>query len=117
MLKIILVGLLSLFFVLNGINHFINTDLLGKYAQNRGLISPALLVRLAGLLLITCGISLNFKELQVYGVVGLSVFLLLAAFMVHKFWTDMEPQKRLIEMMNFVKNLAIMTELIYIGFT
>jgi uncharacterized membrane protein HdeD (DUF308 family) len=46
-LKIVLIALLGLFFVLNGINHFVNAMTLEEYASKRGLISPVILFKLA----------------------------------------------------------------------
>ena len=116
MIKLILIGLLALFFILNGINHFYNEKIIEEYARRRGLFSPRLSVQLAGILLIFGGIALVVPMFRVAGVISLSVFLLMATFTIHTFWVETERQERLIEAMNFAKNLAILTELLYIGF-
>lgn len=115
-LKTLLIILLGIFFILNGINHFYNKKILEEYAHKRGLFSPTLSVKLAGLLLIGGGIALMIKKVQLLGVIGLSVFLLMATFTIHRFWEEEDKYDRMLESMNFTKNLAILTELLYIGF-
>lgn len=115
-LKTLLVILLGIFFILNGINHFYNTKMLEEYAHKRGLFSPRISVQLAGFLLIGGGIALMIKQVQIIGVIGLSVFLIMATFTIHRFWEEEDKYDRMLESMNFAKNLAILTELLYIGF-
>jgi uncharacterized membrane protein YphA (DoxX/SURF4 family) len=115
MIKTVLVILLGVFFFLNGINHWYNTDLMKSYAARKGLLSPLLMVRLSGLLLILGGLSMITGYLIIYGIIGLCLFLVLAAFTMHKFWAEKERNKRLNESMHFTKNLAILTELIYLA--
>ncbi|MDJ0521069.1 MAG: DoxX family protein [Planctomycetota bacterium] len=115
MLKTILLVLLGLFFVLNGINHFVNRITLEHYAKRRGLIAPTWAVRLAGILLIAGGVALVIPEVRLPGIVALSFFLLVATFTMHRFWLEEDRDHKLLEGMNFAKNLAIMTELLYIA--
>ena len=114
-IKDVLLIMLGLFFILNGINHLFNTQLLEEYAHKRGIISPKLAVILSGILLIFGGVSLVIDELRIYGIIGLSLFLVFAAFMIHQFWREHERNTQMLEAMNFAKNLAILTELVYIA--
>ncbi|MDX1665576.1 MAG: DoxX family protein [Saprospiraceae bacterium] len=116
LIKTILIALLGVFFILNGINHFYNEKMLEEYAEKRGLFSPQLAVRLAGILLIGGGVALMIEEFRVIGVLSLSFFLLMATFTIHRFWEEKDKYDRMLELMNFAKNLAILTELVYIGF-
>ncbi len=116
MLKTILILLLALFFILNGINHFYNDKFLKEYAQRQGLFSPHFAVTAAGVLLLAGGAGLMWHPLRKLAVVLLCIFLLIAAFTIHRFWIERDPKDRMLEAMNFAKNLAILTELIYIGF-
>ena len=117
MLKTILLILLGIFFLLNGINHLINTHIYEEYSIKRGLVSPKLMVRLSSIVLIFGGLSLAFGFLKIYGIIGLCIFLLIASFTVHQFWKEKNTQMRLLEGMHFAKNMAILTELIYIAYT
>ncbi|TVQ42293.1 MAG: DoxX family membrane protein [Saprospirales bacterium] len=58
MIKQILLILLGIFFLLNGINHFYNTQVLKEYAKKRGMIAPKIMVYLAGILLVLGGLSM-----------------------------------------------------------
>lgn len=115
MIKTILLILLGLFFILNGVNHLFNTQVLAEYAHKRGLISPQLMVRISGIALIFGGLSLITGWFKIYGIIGLCIFLVVAAFTIHQFWSETEKEIRMLEAMNFAKNMAIVTELIYIA--
>ena len=115
MIKTILLILLGLFFVLNGLNHFFNSRILEEYAHKRGLFSPNLMVKLSGILLVLGGLSLMTGYFKLYGIIGLSIFLVIAAFTIHQFWVETDREIWMLEAMNFVKNMAILTELIYIA--
>ena len=117
MIKTILLILLGIFFLLNGINHLFNTYILEEYANKRGLISPRLMVRISGVALIFGGLSLMTGYVMMYGIMGLSLFLIVASFTIHQFWKESAREMRLLEGMHFAKNMAILTELIYIAFT
>lgn len=78
MIKEILIVLLGLFFLINGINHFYNTGLLKEYAEKSGLKSPKLMVQLSGILLVIGGLSMITGYFMLYGMIGLSVFLVVA---------------------------------------
>ena len=116
MFKTILLFLLAGYFILNGINHFMNEKMLEEYARGRHMISPRLAVLAAGVLLVFGGAALLIPSLLKAGVICLSVFLLIAAFSIRSFWVEKERMPRLYEAMNFTKNIAILTELLYIGF-
>ncbi|HRW11130.1 MAG TPA: DoxX family protein [Caldilineaceae bacterium] len=115
MIKTILVSLLGIFFILNGINHLFNTKTLEEYAHKRGLVSPRLMVWISGVALILGGLSLITGIFKLLGVIGLSVFLVVAALTIHRFWSEREREMQMLEAMNFAKNMAIVTELIYIA--
>ena len=115
MIKTILLILLGLFFVLNGLNHLFNRLTLEEYAHRRGLLSPRIMVLLSGLLLIFGGLLLMTGYFKLYGIVGLSVFLVVAAFTIHQFWRETDRNLQMLEAMHFSKNMAILTELVYIA--
>jgi uncharacterized membrane protein YphA (DoxX/SURF4 family) len=115
MLKQILLVLLGLFFLLNGFNHFYNTHILKEYAHKRGLIAPKIMVILSGILLTAGGLALITGFFVLEGIIGLSVFLVIASFTLHKFWEEKSREMVMMEAMHFVKNWAILVELLYIA--
>lgn len=117
MIKKILLILLGVFFLLNGINHFYNSHILKEYAHKRGLFAPKVMVFLSGLLLTAGSLTLMTGFLLFEGIIALSIFLLIASFTLHKFWEEKSREIFMLELMHFVKNFAIMFELIYIATT
>jgi len=115
MIKQILLILLGIFFLLNGINHFYITQVLKEYAKKRGLIAPKIMVFMAGVLLVLGGLTLMTGVWITQGIIALCVFLILASFMLHKFWKEKKRMMIMLEAMHFVKNWAIMFELLYIA--
>lgn len=115
MIKTVLITLLGIFFILNGINHLFNTKTLEEYAHKRGLVSPRIMVLISGVALIFGGLSLITGIFKLMGIIGLSIFLVIAALTIHRFWSEREREMQMLEAMNFAKNMAIVTELLYIG--
>mgnify|MGYP001554274237 FL=1 len=101
--------------MLNGINHLFNSHILEEYAHKRGLISPRLMVLLSGLLLIFGGLTLITGFLSLLGIAGLSIFLVVSAITIHQFWAETDANMRMLEAMHFTKNMAILTELLYLA--
>ena len=114
MIKSILVILLGLFFIINGINHFYNSHILKEYALKKRLFEPKIMVFLSGLLLIAGGVSMITGYFIIEGMIGLCIFMTIAAFSIHSFWLIEDREVKMIEFMNFVKNWAIIFELIYL---
>jgi len=117
MIKQILLILLGLFFLLNGVNHFYNTHILKEYADKRSLIAPKLMVILSGILLVAGGATLISGYFITEGIIALCVFLAIASFTLHKFWAVKKREIIMLETMHFVKNWAILFELLYIATT
>lgn len=117
MIKTILIILLGVFFLVNGVNHFYNSHILQEYAEKRGLFEPKIMVFLSGLLLLSGGISMITGYFIIEGMIGLCIFMTIAAFSIHSFWKEEEREDKMMEFMNFVKNWAIIFELIYLTTT
>ncbi|WP_242155914.1 DoxX family membrane protein [Aestuariivivens sediminis] len=117
MIKIILLILLGVFFILNGISHLINAEIYEAYSARRALIAPKFMVKVSGILLIFGGLSLASGYFMIIGIIGLSLFLIVASLTIHQFWKEKGKEKKLLEGMHFAKNMAILTELIYIAYT
>lgn len=117
MIKQILIILLGIFFLINGVNHLFNTHILKEYAGKKGLIAPKTMVLLSGLLLCAGGLTLITGYFIFEGIIGLSVFLVVASFTIHKFWAESDRETMMMEIMHFTKNWAILFELLFIATT
>jgi uncharacterized membrane protein YphA (DoxX/SURF4 family) len=95
------------FFAYSGINHFQNTEGMGQYAGAKGVPAPERAVQATGALLLAGGLSviLGIKPRQ--GLAAIGAFLVPVSLQMHRFWEEQDHQKRQIEMINFMKNMAL----------
>ena len=99
--------LLGGYFIMMGLMHFGKKDMMVEYARSRGLAGAGLMTILSGLLMLLAGLGVLlgvYTELSIYGLV---LFLVLASFMIHHFWTDQDPKQKMQERMHFMTNLAM----------
>jgi len=116
MLKSVLIVLIGVFFLLSGLNHWLNCHLISGYARRMRLPRAELLVRLSGLLLIAGGVAFWFEAPRSYAVIALAAFIAAASVLIHHFWTEREREARMYEGLQFAKNALIFVELLYIEF-
>ena len=96
------------FFLMNGFNHFAQLNMMTGYAKSKGIPAPALVVGGSGVLLFLGGLSLLLGYHPTIGTALLVIFLLGASFGIHNFWTVQDQQAKQGEMINFLKNMAIL---------
>jgi putative oxidoreductase len=96
------------FFLMNSFNHFAQLNMMTGYAKSKGIPAPALAVGGSGVLLFLGGLSLFLGYHPTIGVALLVIFLLGASFSIHNFWTVQDQQAKQGEMINFLKNMAIL---------
>jgi len=98
---------LALYFISGGLNHLMKREMLTGYAQSKGLSAPGLMVMLSGLALILGGLALLLGVFVFWALWGLIIFLVLVAFIMHRFWADQDPQTKMNDMINFRAALAL----------
>lgn len=99
--------LFSILFIYNGWNHFAQYSGLVDYAAMMGAPLPAVTVPLTGLMLILGGLSILTGIYHRIGSWLLAIFLILAAFIMHPFWTVEDPALASGEQLQFLKDLAL----------
>ena len=105
----------GLFYIYNGLNHFLKLSTMAEYAQFKGVPLPEVGVIVSGLLLLFAGVCLLFGTFPEAGVGALVLFFIPVTFMMHNFWAVPEAQA-MIEKINFMKNLALMgSALMFLG--
>jgi putative oxidoreductase len=96
------------YFAFSGFNHFKMLDMMSGYAKSKGAPMPKLSVAFSGVLLIVGGLSVLFDILPGFGLVALALFLLPVTFIMHAFWKVQDPAAKMHEMVNFMKNIALL---------
>ena len=107
---IVLVGRVLLVLVALGsgmAGHFGATDATAAYAESRGVKNGHMWVRVSGVWLIVAALSVILGIYPDLGALMFAAFALVAAYVIHHFWTDDDEMTKQIEMTNFMKNLSI----------
>lgn len=98
----------SYFFIYSGFNHLTKLSMYAQYAGASGVPAPTLLTALSGLILIGGGLSVLLGVQARWGAILIAVFLLTAAFTVHKFWGIADPMMAANQAAHFWKNISLM---------
>jgi putative oxidoreductase len=95
------------YFLMSAFNHFAHVGTLSGYTQSKGVPAPKLAVIATGILLLIGGLSVLFGLYPTIGAVALILFLVPVSFIMHAYWKVQDPQMKMAEMVNFMKNLAL----------
>jgi len=95
------------FFILNGMNHFQKASQLAGYAARKNVPQPELAVKATGAVLVAGGASILLGFKPKLGAAALIGFLAAVSPVMHDFWKATEPEQRMNESVNFLKNLAL----------
>jgi len=95
------------FFLVNGINHFLQLSFMAGYAGMKGVPMPEVAVATTGLMLAIGGLTVLLGLWPRVGVGLLVAFLVPTTFIMHDFWSVADPVQRMGEQVNFMKNLAL----------
>jgi len=98
---------LGAYYLFNAFNHFRNLEMMTGYAASKGVPSPRLAVAGTGVLLLLGGLSILLGYQPTIGVLLIVIFLVPVAFMMHNFWAVQDPQMKMAEVVNFMKNIAL----------
>ena len=100
--------LLGGFFIRSGYNHFANLAMFTGYAQSKGVPMAKASVAITGLILLLGGVGILLGFQVQCAVILLSVFLIGTTFKMHAYWSISDPMSRMVESVNFYKNLALL---------
>ena len=96
------------YFAFNGINNLKMLDFMSGYAKSKGTPMPKLSVVVSALLLLFGGLSVLFDILPSLGLISLVLFLIPVTLIIHPFWKVQDPMEKMAEMINFMKNIALL---------
>lgn len=95
------------FFLYSGINHLMNRKQMAPYAQSKGVPNPELAVTLSAIPLLIGSTSILLGIKPKLGAMAILGFLAGVSPVMHDFWRNEDPNERLNNMVNFMKNLAL----------
>jgi putative oxidoreductase len=96
------------YFLYNGINHFVKRDMMKMYASSKGVTNVDAAVLGSGALLIAGGVSLLMGWQPKIGAAMIATFLSGVTPRMHNFWTIEDESARMVEFVNFSKNVALL---------
>lgn len=91
----------------SGIGHLTQTAAMAGYAESRGLSNAKLMVQISGAALLLGGLSIALGIFGDIGSLGLAILLVIMAVMMHAFWKESDAGAKMMEMVQFNKDIAI----------
>lgn len=114
MATLFLIGriLLGGYFLYNAMNHLANVGMMAQFASAKGVPMPALAVLGSGVLLFIGGVSILLGVFTKIGIAAVVLFLVVVTPAMHNFWAIPDPQLQMFDMINFMKNMALLGALL-----
>lgn len=95
------------FFVMTGINHFTKLNAMSTYVASKKVPISTLATLFTGALLIAGGAGVLFDTYTILALWLLIIFLVPTSLIMHTFWKESDPQTKMVEMTQFMKNMAL----------
>jgi uncharacterized membrane protein YphA (DoxX/SURF4 family) len=99
--------LFVLVFLTNGIAHFTNTEASAQYAAYKRVPAAREMVLLSGAVMLAGTVGVALGIWMDLAALALAVFVLAAAFAMHRYWDESDPQTMVVERAQFMKNISI----------
>ncbi len=96
------------YFLKSAWSHFTKTKGLAGYAASRSVPMPTLAVVFTGFLLLIGGLGIVYGVWISWAVLALVLFLVPVTFIMHPYWKDADPNMKMMNSVNFWKNLALL---------
>jgi putative oxidoreductase len=96
------------FFILGGINHFMNLGMMSGFVASKGLPAGKVAIIFSGLLIIIGGLCIVLGCRPEIGVLCIVVFLVPVTFMMHAYWQETDFMQGINQRVNFQKNIALL---------
>ena len=101
---------------MNGLNHFMKMGMMKNYASSKGVPVAGLAVGVTGLMILLGGLGILLGVYVQFSVLLLVIFLIFVTFKMHNFWAITEPNMKMMETVNFYKNMALLGAVLMILF-
>lgn len=96
------------YFLMNGLNHLTKLEGVAAYAGSKGVPMPKAAVILSGLMILLGGLGILLGMYVQWSAGLIALFLLAVSFKMHDFWAVKDPQAKMTEQVNFLKNMALL---------
>lgn len=100
--------LMGSYFIYNSYAHLVKGSHMVGYAQSKKVPFPKMAIFVSGALLLLGGLGILFWAYVSYAVLALVLFLVPVTFMMHNFWQITDPQSKMMEQIQFTKNMALL---------
>ena len=97
------------YFIYSGINHFVHRRELAKYAKAKHIPAPDVAVIASGIALVIGGTSMALGLKPRFAAAPIVGFLAAVSPTIHNFWNDTGRNERQHNMVDFGKNLALLS--------
>lgn len=106
---LVLIGriLFAALFIGSAFGHFAQRDAMAGFAASRGVPAARPMVLASGVLIALGGLMILLGIWADLGALFLVAFLVPTAVLMHGFWRDRDPQTRQLEMVSFMKDMAL----------
>ncbi len=104
----------GVYFIFNGLGHFMNINMLSQYVASKGVPASKFMVAVTGVMLLIGGITILTGVEPLVGAWILIIFLFPTSIILHNFWAIEDQQMKMVEMANFTKNMALIGFLLMI---
>ena len=95
------------YFVVSGWSHLRHPDMLAGYAASKKVTSPKFMVVLSGLMVFLGGLGIIVGLEVGISVLLIVLFLIPVTFIMHNYWADTDPQAKMNNRVQFMKNMAL----------
>lgn len=92
--------------------HFKHLDMLSGYAASKGVASAKPAVFVSGVLLLLGGLGVVFGITPEASLTLLIIFLVPVSYKMHAFWKETDPNAKMMERIQFMKNMALVGALL-----
>lgn len=104
--------LLGGYFIYNGYNHFSNLSGMSGYAKAKGVPAARAGVIIAGIMLALGGLAVVANRYAILGMCLIVLALIPITIMMHPFWKEKDGNARMMERIQFTKNMGLIGALI-----
>jgi len=96
------------FFLLGGINHYQNLNMMAGFTASKGVPAAKPGVMASGLLIIVGGLLVILGWHVRIGLACIVLFLVPVTFLMHNYWAEKDMMQMINQRVNFQKNLALL---------